>query len=51
MGGCNPQNDRIEQLYHEIYDKLYRYAKNALRACLKSPRACLGGVFSALTAL
>ncbi len=30
MGGCNPQNDRIEQLYHEIYDKLYRYAKNAL---------------------
>ena len=30
MGGCNLQNDRIEQLYHEIYDKLYRYAKNAL---------------------
>jgi len=23
----------------------------SLRACLKSPRACLGGVFSALTAL
>lgn len=21
MGGCNPQNDRIEQLYHEIYDR------------------------------
>ena len=25
--------------------------RSLLRACLKSPRACLGGVFSALTAL
>ena len=30
MGGCNPQNEWIGQLYHEMFDKLYVYAKNAL---------------------
>ena len=30
MGGYNPQNDWIGQLYHENFKPLYRYAKNAL---------------------
>ena len=30
MGGYNPQNDWIGQLYHEMFDRLYVYAKNAL---------------------
>lgn len=30
MSGCNPQNERIEQLYREMYEVLYAYAKKAL---------------------
>ncbi len=30
MNGCNPQNERIEQFYREMYKVLYVYAKNAL---------------------
>lgn len=30
MGGCNPQNEWIGQLYHEMFERLYVYAKNAL---------------------
>ena len=30
MDGCNPQNERIEQFYREMYKVLYVYAKNAL---------------------
>lgn len=30
MSGCNPQNERIEQLYREMYEALYSYAKKAL---------------------
>jgi len=31
MSGCNPQNERIEQLFREMFDILYVYAKNALK--------------------
>lgn len=31
MSGCNPQNERIGQLYRKMYKTLYVYAKNALR--------------------
>ncbi len=30
MSGCNPQNERIEQLFREMFKTLYIYAKNAL---------------------
>lgn len=30
MSGCDPQNERIGQLYKEMYKVLYVYAKNAL---------------------
>lgn len=30
MSGCDPQNERIGQLYREMYKVLYVYAKNAL---------------------
>lgn len=30
MSGCNPQNERIGQLYREMHKVLYVYAKNAL---------------------
>lgn len=30
MDGCNPQNERIAQLFREMFDVLYVYAKNAL---------------------
>jgi len=30
MSCCNPQSGRIEQLYQEMHDVLYSYAKNAL---------------------
>lgn len=30
MDGCNSQNERIAQLFREMFDVLYVYAKNAL---------------------
>lgn len=39
MSGCNPQNERIGQLYEEMYKVLYVYAKNALSDSLLAEEA------------
>lgn len=39
MSGYNPQNERIGQLYEEMYKVLYVYAKNALSDSLLAEEA------------